>query len=301
MGKTHRQEFLNAGNVFAQVAQWQLVIACEAHEVAAVEEAFSDVAASLTSFEVRGRTDWEVTLYLEDMLSEKEIKAKLLGLKAKVGKQEAIIEKDWVSEVQKSFKPLAIGSFMVLGSHHKGIDTTAKSVIHLDAGCAFGTGEHATTSLCLEAIDWVLRRQPAISHALDVGTGSGILAIGFAKKARKPALAVDIDPVSVTVARENVERNGVATLVRCEAAKGCGHPVVKERAPYPLLLANILAKPLVQLAPEFAVHVESAGFVVLSGLLTWQERFVLHAYQLQRFTLVKRFRKEGWSALVLQK
>lgn len=292
----------NQSNVFAQpVASWQLVFAVKAPQVAALEAAWEDEALSVSSFEdVKNPEDWLVTLLLPYKPSNEEIKARTGALKVKAPKLLEVKEKDWVSEVQKSFKPLDIGRFLVHGSHHQGIDTTGRVVIQLDAGCAFGTGEHATTSLCLQAMEWAMKRYN-ISHALDVGTGSGILAIGFARGYHLPVIAADIDPVSVKVARENAALNRVSGLMRCEVAAGFRHAVIVRRGPYPLILANILAKPLVMLAPDFSKSMAAGGVAILSGLLSWQEQVVLSAYRQQGIRLVKAFRREGWSALVLRK
>lgn len=300
MAKSHRQ-VVNDGNVFAQVASWQLVFACKIGQVSALEVAWEEEALSISSFEsVQNPEDWTVTLLLPYKPTAEEIAQRTASIKVKKPQLLEVLEKDWVSEVQKSFKPLDIGRFLVHGSHHKGIDTTGRVVIQLDAGCAFGTGEHATTSLCLQAMEWVMK-QYRITHALDVGTGSGILAIGFAQAYHRPVIAADIDPVSVQVAKENAALNQVSGLVHCEVAAGFRHPVITGQGPYPLVLANILARPLVTLAPDFKKFMATGGVAILSGLLNWQEQMVLSAYRQQGIRLIKRFCRDGWSALVLEK
>ena len=176
--------------------------------------------------------------------------------------------------------------------------------IQVDAGAAFGSGEHGTTSCCLKAIDW-MANQRRFARVLDMGTGSGILAIAAAKLWKSDVLAVDIDPVSVRVTGENVAVNKVSTYVRTGVSDGYNSAQVKRgvdgKGKYDLILSNILARPLVAFAPMLEKHLAKGGVAVLSGLLTSQETMVRTAHRLQGLSLKKRFVQGEWCTLVLER
>jgi ribosomal protein L11 methyltransferase len=171
--------------------------------------------------------------------------------------------------------------------------------IGIDAGQAFGTGHHPTTAGCLSALDALLRRR-GFRNALDLGTGTGILAIALAKAGRTKVLATDIDALATAIAQENCRINAVEPLVTVLTATGVKHPAIRARAPFELVVANILAKPLVELAPNLAPLVARHGFLVLSGLLSTQRREVATAYLAQgmRFCSVRHVSE--WCVLLLR-
>jgi len=163
----------------------------------------------------------------------------------------------------------------------------------VDCNQAFGTGHHGTTAGCLEAIELVTKRHK-FKNVLDLGTGSGVLAAALAKQTNRPVLATDIDATSVKIARENMTLNKVGTLVQCETAAGFHHPVFTEKGPFGLVVANILAKPLQNLAHPMAT-------IILSGLLIHQKAAVLAAYRAQGANLVSSIHREGWATLILNR
>ncbi len=284
----------------------QLRFILQRDEVAALESVFEDVTLGVASFEVNeAQATWQTTMTVEQALDDAEITRRLAVITEVYGvevappfREELDETRDWVSEVQQSFPPLAIGRFMVLGSHHDEVPPAGTTVIWQDAGAAFGTGEHATTQGCLLAMEQaVARKRP--SYALDMGCGSGILAIGLAKRWHVPVRAVDIDPVSVAVTRQNALRNGVGRLV--ETQVGNGYVGLQRCFPrrYDLIISNILAGPLVAFAPKLAASLAPGGTAILSGLLGWQENQVLHAHRQQGLSLVRRIRIGEWSTLVL--
>lgn len=206
---------------------------------------------------------------------------------------------DWIKLSQEGLPPVRAGRFFVYGAHDAGTVPSGVIPIRIEAGMAFGTGHHETTSLCLGALSDLSKRR-RYDNVLDLGCGTGLLAIGAAKLWRKKVLASDIDPVAVEITRENAAANGESTLVHAIAADGLASPALAAKAPYDLIIANILAGPLTQLAPSIARSLSKGGALILSGLLTWQENLVLSFYR--PFGLILReTRRDGpWTALVLE-
>ena len=162
---------------------------------------------------------------------------------------EALPDIDWVARSLEGLKPVRAGRFFVHGAHDRTLSHVGSIAIEIEAGLAFGTGHHGTTAGCLEMIDRVVRRERP-RNALDLGAGSAVLAIAVAKLGRIPVLATDIDPVAIRVARQNVRLNGASAYVQAVTATGFHHPAFAANAPFDLIVANILARPLMQLAPE---------------------------------------------------
>jgi ribosomal protein L11 methyltransferase len=206
---------------------------------------------------------------------------------------------DWVTQTYLSFPPIRAGRFFVHGSHHKQAVPAGTIPLQIEAAMAFGSGEHATTQGCLLALSDLARRLP-LTRALDMGCGSGILAFAIAKLWRRPVTAVDIDPLSVEIARENARLNRVARLVKCHQGNGYDLPEVAAHGPYQLIAANILARPLARMAPQLRRHLAPGGTAVLSGLLKRQEPLVMAAHRAQGLRLVRRYRIGEWSTLVLR-
>ena len=204
---------------------------------------------------------------------------------------------DWVAEVQRTTPPIRAGRFFVRGIHVTGRSPRGSVEIVLDAGRAFGTGSHESTRGCLLALD--RERVPAGGAILDLGTGSGILAIAAAKLWRLPVLAADNDPVSVATARGNASLNGVDGLVETRRSRGFSNPALRSRAPFGLILANILAEPLIRLAPGIARNLHGEGRAILSGLLCEQETAVAEVYEGLGLAVRGRHRIDGWTTLVV--
>jgi ribosomal protein L11 methyltransferase len=211
---------------------------------------------------------------------------------------EALPETNWVAAGLKSLKPVAAGRFIIHGSHDRNNLPAGRVAIEIDAGQAFGSGHHGTTAGCLSVLDRLIRAR-RFENPLDLGTGSGVLAIALAKILRRPVLATDIDPVAVRVAAENAQRNGVGPLVKTVAAAGVGDAAIRARAPFDLVVANILAEPLVRLAPELTRLLPHGGVLVLSGLLPRQRERVVAAYCAQGARLKRAQMFDGWVVLVL--
>lgn len=206
----------------------------------------------------------------------------------------------WLARTYASFPEQLIGRyFAVRGTHLTGPATPHRITLTLDAGLAFGTGEHGSTRGCLVALETVARRRPR--RILDMGTGSGILAMGAAKLLNRPVLATDIDPWSVRVAAENAELNGVAHLVTARLADGWRDPFVSASGPYDLVFANILARPLCMMARDLALNLAPGGTAILAGLLANQARWVLSAHRAQGLHLERMLPQGAWTTIVMRK
>ncbi|HUG61779.1 MAG TPA: 50S ribosomal protein L11 methyltransferase [Methylomirabilota bacterium] len=204
---------------------------------------------------------------------------------------------DWVAVSLAGLKPVVAGRFVVHGVHDRDAIPAGLIGLQVEANQAFGTGHHPTTWGCLVALSRLLAVH-RFDAMFDLGTGSGVLAIALAKATRRPALASDIDPLSVEIALENAEINGVAGMVSVVEAAGFDHPAMRGRL-FQLIVANILADPLKALAPEFRRRTRAGARIVLSGILSTQAPGVLAAFRAQDFARERIIRREGWSTLVL--
>ena len=213
---------------------------------------------------------------------------------------EEIDDIDWTAVSLSALHPVTIGRFVVHGSHDRAIPSGGRITIEIDAAQAFGTGHHATTAGCLYAIEQELKKSRP-RNALDLGTGSGVLAIAVAKATRNAVLATDIDPLAVRIAAENARLNGVAPLIRTCIAAGTRHKEIRNRAPFDLVVANILAAPLQRLAPSIAAIIAPGGKIILSGLLMGQRERVVAAYGRQGIALDRAWQFDEWCVLTLSR
>ena len=209
-------------------------------------------------------------------------------------------DKDWVAVSLEGLPAVHAGPFIVAGAHELAKGHPGRIPLWIEAGPAFGTGHHGTTAGCLLALENVARRQK-LGKVFDVGTGSGVLAIGAVKRGASSAIASDIDSESVRVARINGQNNKVSNKVKFLTAWGTQSALIQTQAPYDTIFANILARPLIGLAPDLIHLLKPGGVVILSGLLTFQEPGVRQAFGSRGLKLVDRIRKDGWSTLTYQK
>lgn len=269
----------------------------------AIEAAFEEDGLPLAIVETdEARGLWEVSLYAADPA---EAEPRLRAILAAVApglrlEREDVPDIDWVAKSLEGLQPVRAGRFLVHGSHDRDRRRIGDLAIEIEAGLAFGTGHHATTAGCLEMLGSVVRAGHP-RNALDLGTGSAVLAIALAKLARIPVLATDIDPVAVRVAASNVRLNGVSSLVETAVATGLGSRLFAARGPFDLVVANILARPLMQLAPAMAHVLAPGGSLILSGILESQRHAVIAAYAGQRFRHIRTLRRDGWVTLLLKR
>jgi len=266
-------------------------------------ESFEEGEAAIAAFEnPQGR--WDVTVHFADPPDEASIR-NLVSLASDDIVAGSIVfdtieAKDWVKESLEGLVPVRAGRFIVHGSHDRDKVRDNQLGIEIEAALAFGTGHHGTTRGCLVYLDYVLRSK-APKRILDLGTGTGVLAIAAAKATKKHVLATDIDAMSVQVAHENMKLNGVGNLVETVCATGFSSPAIAKHAPFDLILANILANPLRAMATDMERHMASNGMIILSGLLPHQATSVIVAYRARGLVLRKHQVIEGWSSLLMQR
>jgi len=266
----------------------------EAHDVAAAFELTGPQAVLIAEepFE-----DEAVVEALYGAMPDGDLLTKLAGHEVRVI---ILPDADWIKLSQEGLPPVRAGRFFVYGAHDAGTVPPCVIPLRIEAGMAFGTGHHETTALCLAALSDLAKRR-RFAHVLDLGCGTGLLAIGAAKLWRRRVIASDIDPEAIAVTRENVWVNGEAPLVRAVVADGTTHPAIAEASPFDLIVANILAGPLTRLAPGIVRLLAPGGVLVLSGLLRWQENQVVSFYRPHGLILRETRRDGAWSALVLER
>jgi len=267
-----------------------------------LSESFFEGQAAIAAFE-RSDGRWGITVHFAEAPDQTSIR-ELVGIAAgdDVARDitfDTVKAKDWVKATLEELVPVRAGRFVVHGHHDRSKVPSNKLGIEIEAALAFGTGHHGTTRGCLLLLDHVLKaRHPA--RVLDLGTGTGVLAIAAAKALQVNVLASDIDPLSVRVARDNARLNTTGNLVETIRATGFSAPQFAKHGPFDLVLANILANPLRQMATPMARHLAPSALVILSGLLPYQAQGVIAAYRARGLVLLRHLRIEGWSSLLMR-
>ena len=220
------------------------------------------------------------------------------GIEPPKARIEKVPADGWLEAGRRRRRTVAAGRFFVHGAGLEGIVPPGALALELEAGPAFGSGSHETTRGCLIAIDRLAKRRRFL-NSLDLGCGSGILALAIARAMKRPVLAVDIDDWAVRTAAANARSNGLGALVRVAQGDGFSGPEIRRRAPYDLIVANILARPLVRLAPALVRALRMGGVAILSGLLHSDQAALIAAYRAQGARLIGRDRLGDWSTLTL--
>jgi ribosomal protein L11 methyltransferase len=268
---------------------------------AALEMAETPAAAAVTLFG-RGGTRSEVSAHYAEEPARERLIQLIEGAAGKEGlgalRIEPIPPKNWVAEAETLRGPVRGGRFLVHGRHDRGKVPAGRFTLEIDAGLAFGTAHHATTRGCLIALDRLSKcERPRC--VLDIGTGTGILAIAAARALNARVVASDMDPIATAVASENARRNGVRSRVVVQA-EGLAHPLLR-RAQADLLFANLLLRPLLDLAPAFARVLRPGGMCVVSGILDTQTRQVEARFRAFGLKLDSRILLDGWTTLLLRR
>ncbi len=285
---------------------WRVSLTVPLPVVDAFEASLEPFCVAVSRFLVEGDTRWRVEGDCVTAPDPQEI-VRALSYAAAIVDLEMpeftcfpVPGRDWLAENRRAFPPLSVGRYFIHGTHFEGRPPSGRTVIILDAGAAFGSGEHASTSGCLRAMDFLARKRRPRS-VLDVGCGSGILAIAAAKTWRSRVVAVDNDPVAVRVARDNAVLNRVAERILVGLGDGYAAPAVRTRHGYDVVLSNILARPLRKMAWQLRRHLAPRGVAVLSGFIDRDWRAVLSAHEAAGLRLVGRIRCQGWSTIVVRR
>ena len=277
---------------------WQLTLTLPLDQADRIADLFEDEALTVSTEEaVPDGSLWQLDILFEDEPTADMLQRLPGGADFTLA---PLAPKDWVSESQKMLPPVDAGRFYIHGSHDAPHPAASRHNLLIDAGAAFGTGLHETTFGCLTALD-DLHKSRHFTRPLDLGCGSGVLALAIAKAWRVPVTASDIDPIAMDVTRANAARNRLAPLLTYIVAPGLEHRLLREKAPYDLIVANILAWPLVKMAPDIARALDQRGVLILSGLLGTQETMVRRAYLQQGLKLKCRYAIGDWTTLVLHR
>ncbi len=270
-----------------------------------LSDAFYPDAQAVATAEVEEHVTWSVEAYYYDQPDAEQIETIIRPLADELDLPvpeviiEALPDINWVAKSLEGLAPIETDRFFVHGAHDADKCPASRIPLLVDAGEAFGTGHHGTTLGCLKFIEMECeRRRP--HRVLDLGCGTGLLAIAAAKLTGQRIIASDIDPIATRVTRENARVNNVHPLIKTITAKGTNSPELKAHGPYDLLIANILAGPLAQMAPGVEQQLTRGGTLILSGILHAQEQMVLSAYRSQGLYLQDRLRIDEWVTLRLR-
>lgn len=289
-------------------------------QVVLFEEGLGDLALSSSFFRSKysnALTGWVLHWVMAQDISKTDVLARLLIVKSQhkiddveIELRDISIEQiekvNWLEQCYQQFPPFNIGPFYIYGSHYDGEIDAGQMGLQIDAAIAFGSGEHGTTAGCLKALSMLKDQGFVPSIVLDLGTGSGILAIGASKlwadNKDLEIIASDIEEDSVKMTKHHAQINDVPDgIIHAVLSDGFSHSAIKKNKPYDMIIANILAGPLIEMSYDLCAHMKPNGVIVLSGLLTTQKTEVLSAYNAEEFDLVFENDIEEWSTLVLKR
>ena len=273
-----------------------------------IVETFDPTETAAAAFEKTPSTEsWDSDIWVAEVFfgpepDEEAIRELVASVAGEKAAKELVFgrvsEKDWIAASLEGLAPVRAGRFLVHGSHDRAAPRVNDIGLEIEAALAFGTGHHGTTAGCLLALDHILKRQ-APQRIFDLGCGTGVLAIAAAQATRRPVLATDIDPEAVRVTLENARINALRPLTRAQTAAGLHHPVIRRQAPYDLIFANILARPLAALAQGLSTLLAPGGHLILSGLTREQLRWIKACYLARGLTHSRTLFMGNWVALVM--
>ncbi len=291
----------------SQPAVWRLSLIVPRHAAETFAEALEGLAGAVIWPMIEDKTAAEIRLdaFLADEPDGDAVRAAIEGAAAACAvappKPDIVWlpPRDWLDENRRAFEPFAVGRYFVHGSDFAGPLPAGHVPLKVDAGLAFGSGRHESTAGCLKALDGLAHKP--IRRVLDMGCGSGILAIAAAHTWPARVLASDVDPAAVRVAAANARANGVASQVRVALSDGYAAREIRHRRPYDLIVANILARPLRRMAPDLARNLRPGGFAVLAGFVVGDAGAVLDAHRQLGLVLLHHVDVGGWRTLVLHR
>lgn len=285
---------------------WRIDLSVTPELADAYEYALEDFCVAVTQYLDDDELAKRLEAYAEVKPDEAALRASVQVVSERMGAtppEVTITEvenKDWLAEYARKYPPLQIERYFIYGSHFQGRMPAGKIALKVEAATAFGTGEHASTNGCLQALD-KLSKKYRFNRPLDMGCGSAILAMAIAKTWGASVVASDIDAQSVDVARFNAEVNGIGSYILPVCGDGYRTPSVTRNGPYDLIMANILARPLSSMAKDLAKHLQPGGFAILAGFLERDANWVFAAHRCHGLVLVDRIKVNGWQTLVLRK
>ncbi len=286
-------------------ALWILCFSLPPSAAARFGDALSEDALSVTVLAPPRQDAAQVEAIFDSEPSATEISVKLSLLAAAAGIPDPpfsiapVPKLDWLKKVCEDFPPLKIARWTVHGALHRKNAPNRLRRLQIDATNAFGTGEHPTTRGCLLMLDKILKSGFPVNRMLDIGCGSGILSMACVQETRAQAIAVDLDRASVQIAKANATINGLASNMRIGLSNGYSSPLVRQTAPYDLIMSNIFAGPLCQMAKDLRANLKYGGIALLSGILTPQAGSVIAAHRMQGLTLIDHMTLGEWSVLAL--
>jgi ribosomal protein L11 methyltransferase len=277
---------------------WKARAVLPKREAQALSEALEqlDPVPVVSAFELGERGMWEVEAFFAEEPNEGDLAARF-GVPMRVV---AIEDENWVARALEGLPPVATGRFFLHGDHTAAQVPPNAIGLKIEASYAFGTGHHGTTRGCLLALEHLAKRRQ-FKNALDLGCGTGVLAMAFSRLTHRPAVATDIDPLATIKTIENARLNRAAPYLRAATAAGFKTPLIAEHAPYDLIFANILAGPLMKLLPGIKASLAKGGHAILSGLLDEQANAICAMARAQNLRLIRRSALEGWVTLILER
>ncbi len=284
---------------------WQMEFPVDPQHAPAFSEFLDDYAVSTMWYE-KEKDSWQFEAIFQEIPNEVELEKRfrpvceVFGIDIPAVTINKLPNLDWVAANYKAFPPLKIARFYIYGSHIENPHPESRIPLQIDAATAFGSGEHETTEGCLWALDQ-LSETNEFKKPLDMGCGSGVLALAMATILKVPVVAVDNDPEAVRVTASNAIVNNLAGLIKPLHSEGFGDSQVSAQGPYDLIMSNILAGPLCEMSPHMCEVLQSEGFIILSGLLNTQAEKVISTYRLNGCALVDQIIFGDWSTLVMRK